>query len=88
MPLTPAQRQLYGRVGGYLRAASGEMPAVAARGREAFNQTFVDRVRTEHPDLPEVEVLKRAGALRKAHFAGLAAASVAARRARRAEMAT
>lgn len=85
MPLTPAERRLYGRVGGHLRAASGDMPRVAALGREAFNQKFVDQVQAESPDLPMTEVLKRAGALRRAHFARIAAASVAARRAKRSE---
>lgn len=82
--MSPQERRLHARRGGLQRAGTTDMDALAAQGREAFQKGFVDRVRAEHPDLSEVEILRRAAALRHKHYLDMAAKSVAVRRERRA----
>ena len=79
MPLTPSQRALYGRIGAAVARSKHDVRELTAAGRYAFLARFEAKVRAENPELPEPEVQRRAGELRRAHMLGLAAKSSIAR---------
>ena len=82
--MTPAQRSLYGRMGAAIARSRHDPKELTANGRAAFLARFEAKVRTEYPDLPEPEIQRRAGELRRAYMLGLAAKSSAARSRRKA----
>jgi len=59
--------------------ATNDSRVTTAAGRAAFLQTFLDKVDTATPGLPEAERQRRAGHLLKAHMQRLALASSKAR---------
>jgi hypothetical protein len=75
MPLTTAQRVLYGRVGAAIARSRHDPKELTQAARKRFLARFEAQVRTQYPDLPEAEVQRRASELRKAHMLGLAARS-------------
>lgn len=79
MPLTTAQRVLYGRVGAAIARSRHDPRALTSEARKQFLARFEAQVRAEYPDLPEPEVQRRAGELRRAHMLALAAKSSIAR---------
>jgi hypothetical protein len=79
MPLTAAQRALYGRIGSAIARSRHDPKELTAAGRSAFLARFEVQVRTEYPDLPDAEVQRRAGELRRAHMLALSAKSSIAR---------
>jgi hypothetical protein len=79
MPLTTAQRVLYGRIGAAIARSRHDPRELTSSGRAAFLARFEAQVRVEYPDLPEPEVQRRAGELRRAHMLALAAKSSIAR---------
>ena len=64
------------RIAAYTRAAHYDGREVTAKARSTFLASFLAQV---PDDLPETERLRRADALRKAHFARLAYLSAKAR---------
>jgi hypothetical protein len=79
MPLTTAQRVLYGRIGAAIARSRHDPRELTANARRSFLQRFEAQVRAEHPDLSQPEVERRAGELRKAHMLTLSAKSSIAR---------
>lgn len=77
--MTPAQRSLWGRVGAAIARSRHDPRELTAAARRAFLGRFEAQVRAENPDLPDFEVERRAGELRRAHMLGLAAKSSIAR---------
>lgn len=77
--MTPGERRLWGRVGAAIARSRHRPSDLTSRARASFLSRFADQVRSEWPDLPDVEVQRRAQELRKAYFAALAARSVRAR---------
>jgi hypothetical protein len=77
--MTPGQRSLYGRIGAAVARSRHSPTELTAKARHTFLQRFERQVRAEYPDLPESEILRRAGELRRAHFLRLAALSAASR---------
>lgn len=83
MPLTTAQRVLYGRIGAAVARSRHDPRELTSEARRRFLARFEAQVRADHPDLSEPEVQRRAGELRKAHMLALAAKSSIARARRR-----
>src|SRR5688572_18731184 len=79
MPLTAAQRALYGRIGGAIARSRHDPKQLTAAGRSAFLARFEARIRADYPDLPDAEVQRRAGELRRAYMLALSAKSSIAR---------
>jgi hypothetical protein len=79
MPLTTAQRILNGRIGAAIARSRHDPRELTAAGRASFLARFEAQVRAESPDLPDAEIQRRAGELRKAHMLGLALKSSVAR---------
>jgi hypothetical protein len=79
MPLTTAQRVLYGRMGAAIARSRHDPKELTQEGRRQFLARFEAHVRADYPDLPESEIQRRAGELRKAHMLSLAAKSSIAR---------
>ena len=79
MVLTPTELSLRGRIGGYALAAAYDSKETTAPGRAAFLATFEKAV-DPNGVLTIAERVRRAAALRKAHFARMALASAKARR--------
>jgi hypothetical protein len=77
--MTPAQRSLYGRIGAAVARSRHDPRELTANARRAFLSRFEAQVRAEFPELPEGEIQRRAGELRRAHFLALAARSSVAR---------
>lgn len=77
--LTAQQRALWGRVGAAIARSRHDPKELTAAARTRFLERFEAQVRAEYPDLPDAEVLRRAGELRKAHMLGLSAKSSIAR---------
>lgn len=77
--LTPEQRSLYGRMGAAIARARHDPKELTSAARTRFLARFELQVRSENPDLPEPEIQRRAGELRKAHMLGLSAKSSIAR---------
>ena len=71
--LSPEQRKANARVGGLMLAATHDMNAVAAHARRGLWESYL---RKADPDnkLPEKERVRRAEALRKAHYAKMSLA--------------
>jgi hypothetical protein len=67
-----------GRIGGYITAARYDGREQTAKARATFRQSFLDQVDPDRT-LPEPERERRAEALRRAHYARLALASVRSR---------
>lgn len=72
-----AQRRLNGRLGGLKLAATRDPLEYTSAARATFLASFLEQVPA---DLPPAERERRAIALRKLHFARLAAKSAASRR--------
>jgi hypothetical protein len=79
MPLTTAQRVLYGRVGAAIARSRHDPKELTAEARKRFLARFEAQVREEYPDLPDAEIQRRAAELRKAHMLGLSVRSSIAR---------
>jgi hypothetical protein len=77
--MTPAQRSLYGRMGAAIARSRHDPADLTSEARRTFLQRFELQVRHEFPDLPDPEIQRRAGELRRAHMLGLAARSSVAR---------
>ena len=77
--MTPAQRSMYGRMGAAIARSRHDPRELTLAARKRFLGRFEAQVRAEYPDLPEPEVQRRAGELRKAHMISLAAKSSIAR---------
>jgi hypothetical protein len=84
MPMTTTQRARHAALIRSSREDTREMNRAARAAGvgtpEQPGRMFVDAVLAQFPDLPDPEVLRRAGALRRAYFTRLSAAGVAARR--------
>lgn len=83
MPLTTSQRALYGRIGAAVARSRHDPRELTSNARRSFLARFEAQVRAESPDLPDAEVERRAGELRRAYFLQLAAKSSIARSKRR-----
>lgn len=68
-----------GRLGGLTTSAAYDSRERTAAGRASFARSFEAKVRAEFPDIEDDEVERRAGALRKLHYARMGLASAAAR---------
>jgi truncated hemoglobin YjbI len=77
--MTPAQRSLYGRMGAAIARSRHDPKELTRNARAAFLARFERTIREEYPDLPEAEIQRRAGELRRARMLELAARSSAAR---------
>jgi hypothetical protein len=86
--VTPAQRSLYGRIGAALARARHDPRDLTLEARRRFLARFEQRVRDEFPDLPDAEIQRRAGELRRAHMLSLAAKSAKKRAATRDKVTT
>lgn len=84
MPLTPAQRVIFGRVGAAIARSRHDPRELTAEARRHFLGRFEAQVRADYPDLSEPEVQRRAGELRRAHMLALSAKSSIARAKRKA----
>ena len=82
--MTPAQRSLYGRIGAAIARSRHDPRELTVNARRTFLERFERQVREESPDLPDQEVQRRAGELRKAYMLGLALKSSVARGKRKA----
>lgn len=80
--LTPEQRAQRARIAALTRWSKEDPRPTAIRGQAGLRDRFEREVREQFPDLPETEVLRRADAAYRAHFARLAFASAKARRRR------
>lgn len=80
-PLTPGERSLRARIGGYAMHARNNARETTANGRAAFLARF-ERLADPEERLPPAERQRRAQQLRSAYFARLALASAKARRVR------
>ena len=79
MPLTTAQRVLNGRIGAAVARSRHDPRDLTSAGRASFLARFERQVRDESPELPEAEVQRRAGELRRAFMLRLALKSSVAR---------
>ena len=79
MPLTTAQRALYGRIGAAVARARHSPTELTAAGRAAFLGRFVEQARALRPDADDAEIIRVAGELKRVYFLRLAAASSRAR---------
>lgn len=79
MSLTPEQRSLRARMGGYAVAAKYDTKLLTKPARDAFMARFEREVDPECV-LPEAERLRRAEAAKKLHFQKLAWKSAKKRR--------
>ena len=77
--MTPAQRSLYGRMGAAIARSRHDPKELTSEARKRFLARFEAQIRAEYPDLPDLEVQRRAGELRRAHMLALAAKSSIAR---------
>ena len=77
--MTPAQRSMYGRMGAAIARSRHDPRELTHEARKRFLARFEAQVRAEYPDLPEPEIQRRAGELRRAHMLSLAAKSSIAR---------
>ena len=77
--MTPAQRSLYGRIGAAVARSRHDPRELTSAARARFLERFEAQVREESPGLPEVEIQRRGGELRKAHMLGLSLKSSIAR---------
>lgn len=68
-----------GRMGGLSTAVRNDVRANTLPARSTFLRNFEEKVRAEHPELPESEIQRRALALRKLHFARMALRSAETR---------
>jgi len=75
-----ARRRLNSKIGGLTTAARHDPRVYTAAARSTFLDSFLDQVPS---DLPPAERERRAAALRRLHFARLAAKSAAVRRSKR-----
>ena len=82
MPLSEQGRKLRARKAAYVQHSLYDVKETTAAARLAFRESFAQKVRIAHPDLPEAEVQRRAEAARRAWYTGIAlkAATVRAQR--------
>ncbi len=86
MPLTAEQRSLSASVAANTGVAVRGGKVIAANARRGFDQKFLREARELNPDLhDEVELHRRADALKNAHMKRLALRSSKARAARKAK---
>ncbi len=78
--MSPAERILRARIAALTRWALEDGAAGTATARDAFRETFRQRIRSEFPGLPEEEVEIRADRLRRAYYSRIALASARSRR--------
>jgi hypothetical protein len=77
--MTPAQRSLYGRIGAAVARSKHDPRDLTREARRTFLERFEREIRDESPDLPDAEVQRRAGELRRAHMLQLSVKSSIAR---------
>ena len=77
--MTPSERQLRGRMGGFALAAKRNPKTYTASARAAFMDRFLNEVDPDRT-LPSDERERRAVAARRAYFARLAMTSARSRR--------
>jgi hypothetical protein len=70
--MTPAQRSLYGRIGAAVARSKHDPRDLTREARRTFLERFERQVRDRDPSLPDLEVQRRAGELRRAHMLQLA----------------
>jgi hypothetical protein len=70
-------------IGNAMLHATHDGVTLTENGRRAFLQRFEDQIREKYPDLPEAEIQRRAGWLRRAHMLRLAYRSAKVRRSRK-----
>jgi hypothetical protein len=76
-----AHMRTIGSLGGLARAAAYDSHAIMANARAAFASSFERQIRERFPELTdEVEIARRAAALRKLHYARMGLKSAQARR--------
>jgi hypothetical protein len=68
MSLTPKQRALYGRIGAAIARSRHRPEDLTAQARKRFLERFEQEIRDTQPELPEGEIRRRAGELRRAHM--------------------
>jgi hypothetical protein len=81
--MTTAQRAIWGAVGAAVARSRHDPRELTRNARAAFLARFEREIREQYPDLPEAEVQRRAGELRRARMLALAAKSSAVRAKRR-----
>lgn len=79
MSLSPEQRSLRASLAAHAMHAKNDSREITANARAAFLKRFLDEVDTATPGLPEVERLRRAEHLFRAHMKRLSLASSRAR---------
>lgn len=84
LSLSPEQRSLRASIGGNARAGKYDGREITAAARAGFLKRFADQVDEATPGLPEVERLRRAEHLLRAHMQRLALRSSKVRAARKA----
>lgn len=82
--LSPEQRSLRASIAAHELHAARDSRELTAKARTAFLKKFLDRVDKASPGLPELERLRRAEHLLRAHMQRLALKSSKARAARKA----
>lgn len=82
MPLTPEQRILRARIGGYARAAKHDSREMIVPALQGFEARFYRQVDPNN-QLPPAERARRAEAAKRAYMTGLALKSARARGKRR-----
>jgi hypothetical protein len=75
LSLSPEQRSLRASIAAHAMHAKNDSRETTAAGRAAFLKQFLDEVDAVTPGLPEVERLRRAEHLLRAHMKRLALAS-------------
>ncbi len=83
MPLTTAQRALYGRIGAAIARSRHDPRDLTSEARRRFLSRFEVQISEQFPDISEAEIARRSAELRKAHMLGLAAKSAQKRAATR-----
>jgi len=79
LSLSPEQRSLRASLAAHAMHAKNDSREITANARAAFLKRFLDEVDTATPGLPEVERLRRAEHLFRAHMKRLSLASSRAR---------
>jgi hypothetical protein len=82
--LTPEQRKLRASIAAYSMHARHDGREITAGARAGFQKRFLDQVDDVEPGLPDLERLRRAELLMRAHMQRLALRSSKARAARKA----
>jgi hypothetical protein len=77
--VTPEQRSLFGRIGSAIARSRHDPRDLTSEARRTFLARFERQAREHYPDLPDAEIERRAGELRKAWMLRLSLKSSIAR---------